>query len=218
MALDGRNRLEALSELGQIAWRSIAEGGKPDRKYFQVLNIADDAELGGYIRSLNDHRRHLNREQKRAWAARELTANPDQSNRRIAETVGIDHETVGAVRDDLERRGGLRRVETRIDTKGRKQPAHRRTPSLEPLWHGATDAERAALVRHWWEHASESDARAFLDWVSPFELAEFFGMAAFYKALSPGQKKVIVAEQAREREERERARRASTVAELRAPM
>jgi hypothetical protein len=50
---------------------------------------------------------------------------PGKPDRQIAEGLGVDHKTVGAVREGLEERGEIPHVETRRDTKGRKQPARK---------------------------------------------------------------------------------------------
>jgi hypothetical protein len=77
------------------------------------------------VEALNISRRHLTAEQKRDLIAKLLKANPEQSNRTIAKQVKADHKTVGSVRTELEGRGEVPHVETRTDSKGRKQPAKR---------------------------------------------------------------------------------------------
>jgi hypothetical protein len=56
-----------------------------------------------------------------AWAAA-LKATPNKSNRQVAKAAAVHHETVAAVRGELEGRGEIRHVESVKDTMGRKQP------------------------------------------------------------------------------------------------
>ena len=72
--------------------------------------------------ALNVHRRHLTAEQKREVIAKLIEAQPEKSDRQIAKQVKRDHKTVGAVRAQMEDVGRVPHVETRTDTKGRKQP------------------------------------------------------------------------------------------------
>ena len=56
----------------------------------------------------NVHRRHLTAEQKRELIAKLLKAQPENSNRAIANaTKVVDHKTVGKVRTDMEDRGEI---------------------------------------------------------------------------------------------------------------
>jgi hypothetical protein len=74
---------------------------------------------------MNLHRRHLTAEQKRAVIAAVLKEKPAQTDRQAAARTGSDHKTVGKVRKELEGRGEIPHVETRTDTKGRKQKAEK---------------------------------------------------------------------------------------------
>jgi ParB-like chromosome segregation protein Spo0J len=122
--IDGRNRYRALQRLGF----------EPDESYFLEAHRAgsqsalrDDDEARAYVISKNIHRRHLTPEQKRDLLVELVKASPDKSNRQIAKTAKVDHKTVGAARAKLEGRGEIPHVETRTDTKGRKQPAKKKT-------------------------------------------------------------------------------------------
>jgi hypothetical protein len=57
-----------------------------------------------------------------------LRAAPERSDRQIARELGVKHDTVGALRRELEGRGQIGHVETRVDTLGRQQPSDRRQP------------------------------------------------------------------------------------------
>jgi|GEM_PF-2354229 len=82
-----------------------------------------EAEKRTLAFELNDHRRHLSPEAKRALISRSLKADPHLSDRQHAARVGCDHKTVGTVRGSLERRGEIPKVEQRKDAAGRQQPA-----------------------------------------------------------------------------------------------
>jgi DNA-binding Lrp family transcriptional regulator len=134
--VDGRNRLDALALLGWLAppnhdpstrAHPLAINRKCRRDLgfhtFSNFHLKDDNAVHQYVIGANVHRRHLTAEQKRDLIAKLLKAQPESSNRQIAKTVGAHHETVGAVRSEMEGRGEIRHVETRTDTKGRKQPS-----------------------------------------------------------------------------------------------
>src|SRR5262249_24301540 len=70
-------------------------------------------------------RRHLTAEQKRELIAKLIKATPEKSDRQIAETVKASPTTVGTVRAEMEAKGDLSKLDTRRDSKGRKQPAAR---------------------------------------------------------------------------------------------
>src|SRR5262249_61808449 len=75
--------------------------------------------------SANTHRRHLTAEQKRELIAKLIKATPEKSDRQIAETVKASPTTVGTVRAEMEAKGDVSKLDTRRDSKGRKQPAAR---------------------------------------------------------------------------------------------
>lgn len=86
--IDGRHRLRAALETGRTCRFIIAEDLSRQEK--QELEVA-----------LNAARRHLNRQQKRKLAEFELMRDPARSDRRVAAIVGVHHETVAAIRRDL---------------------------------------------------------------------------------------------------------------------
>jgi hypothetical protein len=85
-----------------------------------------------FVISANIHRRHLTAEQRRDLIAKLIKAQPDKSNRQIAEMAKASHHTVGAQRAEMESRGQIAHVETRTDTKGRKQPTTK-PPKTKPV-------------------------------------------------------------------------------------
>jgi hypothetical protein len=68
---------------------------------------------------------HLSPADRRNLIAEQLKDTPEKSNRQIAETLKVNHETVGTVRNELEDGGEIRHHEKRIDKRGTMQPAKR---------------------------------------------------------------------------------------------
>jgi hypothetical protein len=105
-----------------------------------------------YVISVNLHRRHLTAEQKRDLIGKLLKAAPEKSDRQIGKMAQVSKNTAKSVRDELEARGEIDHVETRTDTKGRKQAArklsvkkHRRTPEeigVDRFKHGIENTTR----------------------------------------------------------------------------
>ena len=123
---EGRSRLDAIESVYgpvRLAPPNIEAG---DRGFPEAVKILPSSvDPYAYVVSANMKRRHLTAKQKREIVAALLKARPENSNRQIAETAKVHHETVGDVRDELEGRGEIRHVETRTDTKGRGQPARK---------------------------------------------------------------------------------------------
>jgi hypothetical protein len=93
-----------------------------DRPIAQTVGGCDPYD---FVISANIHRRHLTAEQKRELIGNLLKANPEKSDRRIAETVKASPTTVGDVRSKMEATGDVSKLDTRRDTKGREQPARK---------------------------------------------------------------------------------------------
>jgi ParB-like chromosome segregation protein Spo0J len=119
MILDGRNRYRACRKLGiepSFACKAYSD------------QITDPA---AYVISANIHRRHLKPEEKEPLIAKLLAADPGKSDRQVAKIVKASPTYVGKVRAKKEATGDVSTVDTRTDTKGRKQPAKKakRKPS-----------------------------------------------------------------------------------------
>jgi hypothetical protein len=130
--LDGRNRLIAMERAGF----ALVQDGKLDKTLgHKALGLepltgggyaeAEDVDPYAFVISANLHRRHLTPEQRRGLIAAVLKANPEKPDRQIAVQVKADHKTVGSVRREQEDVGNIPHVETRTDTKGRKQPTRK---------------------------------------------------------------------------------------------
>lgn len=80
-----------------------------------------DAEKRTIALSLNVHRRHLDRDQKRAIIAASLTADPELSDRQHAERTGASDKTVGTVRKELEATAEIPQLKKRTGADGKKR-------------------------------------------------------------------------------------------------
>lgn len=90
-----------------------------------------DTEKRSLALQLNVARRHLTREQKRAVVAESIKADPQLSDREHGRRTGVDHKTVSAIRDGLEKSGEIPHFSERIDPRSgnASQPASK--PSCE---------------------------------------------------------------------------------------
>lgn len=131
--IDGRNRLDALERLGKIRVVNdkVEFAGWNQGQWLSLSHATHIVKLDcklahddpyAYVASLNIHRRHLSKEQKREAVAKILAANPGVSDRRIGKVVGVDGKTVAGVRAAMERRAEIPHVSLVTDTKGRQQP------------------------------------------------------------------------------------------------
>ena len=93
--LDGHHRVQACHDLGITHWPRLVRHGLTEQEKIR------------HARRLNLDRRHLDRERKRALIAAELRDAPAASDRGIGAGLGVDHKTVGAVRDALETTGEI---------------------------------------------------------------------------------------------------------------
>jgi ParB-like chromosome segregation protein Spo0J len=119
--LDGRNRLRACKLAG------VKPGFHPfeRREFDEKGELVREVTPLEFVLSSNLHRRHLTGEQRREIVAKLLKEKPDRPDRQVAAKVGVDHKTVGKVRQEMKGRGEIPHVERRTDSKGRSQPAAR---------------------------------------------------------------------------------------------
>jgi len=137
--LDGRNRLDAMAAVGILhptEWGELevtTPSGDRERLFTDLVSGRADEPIDphAFVLSANLHRRHLTAEQKREIITKVLKAAPQKSDRQIAKTVKVSDKTVGAVRAKLERRAEIPHIDTRADTKGRKQPAKRKRRDVD---------------------------------------------------------------------------------------
>ena len=137
--LDGRNRLDAMEAFGftidaenvgtdsDPAIRLWMEGPEDEdwRAPIEVIEVRRDHGIDPYVYVIgaNIHRRHLTGEQRRELIAKLLKTTPEKSDRQIAETVKASPTTVGSVRAEMEAKGDVSKLDTRRDSKGRRQPS-----------------------------------------------------------------------------------------------
>jgi hypothetical protein len=120
--LDGISRLDAMEAAG------ITVTDKDGQLHEQVLRTVvdtDEVDPVPYVISANIHRRHLTAEQKRELIAELLKAAPEKSDRQIAKAVKASPTFVGKVRAEKEATGDVSTVDTRRDSRGRQQRAHK---------------------------------------------------------------------------------------------
>ena len=138
--LDGISRLEAMQRSGL----QVIENNALNILVVDWQEI-DDVDPIAYVLSANLHRRHLSARDKRELAGNLLEMFPSKSDRQIAEMVGLSHPTIKVVRAELETCGKIFHVETRIDTRKRKQPA---TKTPKPTSAAGTDPIHADHHHH----------------------------------------------------------------------
>jgi hypothetical protein len=133
--LDGRGRLDAIEiEIGPaIIGPPSVIAGKDFLAVNKVIVLDRSVDPYAFVISANIHRRHLTVEQKHELIAKLIKTDPTKSNRQIAQTAKVDHKTVASVRAEKEGRGEIPHVETRTDSKGRKQPARKTTTKPPPV-------------------------------------------------------------------------------------
>jgi len=146
--LDGRNRLDAAEAAGMLRLEFPEGDNCPnitvsaDGVFYPVRVervISDPSDLAA---SFNIHRRHLTAEQKHQLTAKVIKIDPAKSDRQIAKIVRTSPTTVGKIRTGLVATGDVCRLDTRTDTKGRKQPAKKSRSSPTKIATPPTPAQR----------------------------------------------------------------------------
>jgi ParB-like chromosome segregation protein Spo0J len=140
MILDGRNR-----------YRACLEAGVPPRFKQYVGGNAK-----AFVISTNFMRRHLSPDERRELVTEILADDPEVSDRKIGETLGLDHKTVASIRRKGEEVGKIPHTETRRDKEGHQRPAHqperpqpeaRQPPHPQPSAEVRAAADLINLVR-----------------------------------------------------------------------
>jgi ParB-like chromosome segregation protein Spo0J len=144
--IDGRNRYRMCKIVGHVF---------VDANFRQLPSNVDPK---AFVISANVVRRHLTVEQKRGLLASLLKADPTRSDRQIAETVKVDHKTVGAVRQDLQGRGEIPHTETRTDSKGRQQKGKKKVKQSRITTAQAYDKLEEKLIEKLVEFTSADHA------------------------------------------------------------
>ena len=150
--VDGHHRAEIADRLGIDCPRVVKHG--------------DQTELRTFAYTLNLHRRHLTREQRRELIAQSLRQDPQLSNRDHARRTGASHPTVAVVRQELEQTGDVESLSTRTDSLGRQQPATKPAPVTDPWAEriaaelAASDADYAAMASGTDEDIEDAEAKA----------------------------------------------------------
>jgi hypothetical protein len=127
--LDGRSRLEAIERAfkddPERQAEAIANALYIDRQPGCATLLYGDDDPFAYVVSANVRRRHLSAEDKRDLIIALLKANPERSDRSIAKIADSNRTTAGQIRRDLEQKGDVSIIDTRIDSAGRQQPARK---------------------------------------------------------------------------------------------
>jgi hypothetical protein len=128
--LDGRRRVAAIALIPDKARREpLLEYCRNPNRGIRLSGLSV-AQAEAYVISLNLNRRHLTLEWRREFAATRLKAHAERSDRSIAKETGVNRTTVGQIRAELEARGDVSIVDTRIDVRGHQRPA---TKQPKPL-------------------------------------------------------------------------------------
>jgi hypothetical protein len=116
--LDGHHRVKWWHH-----WR--AEGVKL-ADYPRIIRPGlTDAEKRAHARALNLSRRHLTREQRRELIEDQLRETPEQSDRQIADALGVTNKTVATRRQHLVATEEIPQLKKTVGADGKSRPARR---------------------------------------------------------------------------------------------
>lgn len=145
--IDGRNRLDAMEMAGlapnllraRDRWKLELAGSNQNEVPQPVFATGNPFD---YVLSRNIHRRHLTPEQKRDLIANVLKAQPEKSNRQIAEQTKADHKTVASVRAEKQATGEIPQLAKTVgkDGKARSPTAQIARKHPEPMSHDTETA------------------------------------------------------------------------------
>jgi ParB-like chromosome segregation protein Spo0J len=144
--LDGHHRYRA--------WLDLKKNELPPTI---VRHGLSEQEKRAFARKNNILRRHLSREQVRRLIAEQLKDSPEWADNRIADELGVDGKTVGAVREDLESTSEIPRLDrlsartVRLDRESSRAGAASRSKTLNPTtstrWKMTKTPNFARLIR-----------------------------------------------------------------------
>ncbi len=120
--VDGQHRTKLCKEEGiTLRYRDITK------------QCPTEDDMRAYVKALNEHRRAntkpLTTAEKQARTEAAIMADPTRSDRQIADEIGVSPTTAGKVRSDLEAKGDVSKMDTRVDTTGRWQRARKAKPA-----------------------------------------------------------------------------------------
>jgi hypothetical protein len=125
--LDGRNRLDAM-ELADINLISVhVDTGIAEIDWTNIpfKNLPTGTDPVAYVISANIRRRHLKPEETEPLIEKLLKMDPSKSDRQVAKLTASNRNKVARIRAKLEQAGDVSLSDTRTDSKGREQPAHK---------------------------------------------------------------------------------------------
>ena len=120
--LDGHHRVKVCRELGITEWPTVVRVG------------LSEEEKKEHALTVNSARRHITPDElrmirstlgKRDQIKKALLEHPEQSNRQIAEGLGVDHKTVGHWRDKMESVGEIPHLNIQTGRDGKEYPRER---------------------------------------------------------------------------------------------
>ena len=126
--IDGHHRLKICKKHNITNYPSIVRSG-----------LSGD-EKRDLAQSLNMARRSLTREQRQEQIRNRLKRNPGQSDRLIAQALGVDHKTVGRIRASMVSGGEVPHVERKVGVNG--------MPYTAPPKPKLTDSEGGEIPQH----------------------------------------------------------------------
>ena len=125
----------------------IGKAGNSTAEQQTFILLGRDVDPWAYVTSANLHRRHLTAEHRRELIVKLIGAMPEKSNRQIAKLVNASPTTVGTKRAEMEATGDVSKLDTRTDSKGRKQPARKTTTKPPPVSEEVLQQRAAAAER-----------------------------------------------------------------------
>jgi hypothetical protein len=169
--LDGRNRLDAMELVGMpVLNKSGGEGWRALNGHLYTFHRRK-CDPVAYIVAANIKRRHLDTEQKRELIAKLLKANPEKSNRQIAEPLKVDHKTVASVRVMKETTGEIPQLTKTTGKDGKTRPTKPRPAKkqgAEPPPSSPQESRedcQLRILQQAWKTTCEVARTRFMTWI-----------------------------------------------------